>query len=100
MKKQSSQDSLQQKRPKPSDLRRGVVSTQEMLALSQQCREYLARIEITLRHAAAKGIDQFESDGVTQLARSSQMLSKTAAHFFQGVMNCEVKNMPQKPETG
>lgn len=96
-KKQAEQDSPS--RPKPSDLRRGVVSTAEMLALSQQCREYLARIEVTLRHAASKGIDQFESDGMTQLSRSSEMLSKTAAHFFRGVMNCEVKNMPKEPET-
>ena len=85
----------------PAELRTRIVPIKDLLELTQECREWLARIEVTLRHAEQSSLTEFRLDGVTQFERARKLLSRVAPNVYKGVVEATIRAVPRpaKPDS-
>jgi hypothetical protein len=77
-------------RVNPSELRSRAVKLSEIASGVRGCREWLARIDVTLAYAEESGVTEFVLDGVTQLDRAKKLLSQFAPNVYRGVVQATI----------
>lgn len=73
-----------------SELRSRAVKLSEIASGVRGCREWLARIDVTLAYAEESGVTEFVLDGVTQLDRAKKLLSQFAPNVYRGVVQATI----------
>jgi len=74
----------------PAELRSRAVKLSEIASGVRGCREWLARIDVTLAYAEESGVTEFVLDGVTQLDRAKKLLSQFAPNVYRGVVQATI----------
>lgn len=98
----SEQRTMPDGRVNPADVRKGFVSMRDVLSDVQALRGILAYIEVTANLAIERGVEQLETDGVTQLGSAQRSLSTASAHlakaYLRDVIQRASSSASQQPE--
>lgn len=81
------------KRVSPADLRRGKLSVTDLRKMHLLCQTYLAEIGESLKGAEKEKLVEIPLDGVTQLARATDMLNRFANNLIKGIRSAKQERL-------